>query len=85
MKYGNPEFEKYFSDINGAIHCTHLGQAVAELALVADDGGDERSVLGGVLAAGAQAVEAPRRLEVVATVVGAVQLQEGGELLLGVV
>ena len=51
---------------------THLGEAVAELALVADDGGDEGAVLCGVLAAGAQAVEAPRRLKVVAPVVGAV-------------
>ena len=57
--------------------CTYLGEAVAKLALVTDDGrGDEDAVLGWVLAAVAPAVEVPRPLEVVAPVDSAVQLQK---------
>ena len=46
----------------------YLGEAVSKLALVAYDGRDERAVLRGVLAARAQAVEAPCGLEVVAPI-----------------
>ncbi len=50
------------------------GQDVAVLARVADHGGDVAVVLGGVLAALADAVEAPGALEVAAAIRGAVEL-----------
>ena len=50
----------------------YLGEAVSELALVADDGRHERAVLRWVLAARAQAVEAPCGLEVVSAILRSV-------------
>ena len=53
------------------------GEAVAELALVADHGRDGGAVLPGIPAALAHALEAPGGLEVEAAVASAVELRRG--------